>query len=100
MSVTTRLNHCLHPNHLAERSYCCHITPCKPDSELVLESRNDTVDDDSPCIGTTPLYPLFPAGVTTPLPPLLSDGVPPVKNWLGSMIRRRRADSARRLKLL
>ena len=42
----------------------------------------------------------FSAGGTTPIPPLLSAGVPPVKNRPGLMIRRRRGDSARRMKLL
>ena len=47
------------------------------------------------------LYPLcFPLVGLHLYPPLISAHGPPINNWSGSMIRRQRVDSARRLKVL
>ena len=56
----------------------------KPASGLVLCSGDDAVNVDRCCSDITPLS------------PLLAAGGPPVKNWPGLIIRRRRADSTRR----
>ena len=100
MSVTTCPDCFLHPNLFSELSYCRHILPQKPSSGLFICSSNDTVYGYWFYIGSTPLYSLFPVGGTSPLPPLLSPGRTLVKNRPGSMIRRRRDDSAWRLKVL
>ena len=73
-----------HPNYFDEWSYCCHISPpWNPASGLVIYSGDDAVDVNRYCSDTAPLY------------PLLAAGGPLVKNWLGSIIRRRRANIAR-----
>ena len=58
--------------------------PWKPDSGIILCSDENADDVEQYCIGTAPL------------PPLISAGGPPVKNWTGLIIRRHHADKTRR----
>ena len=59
-----------------------YTPPWKPAYVLVIYSGNNTVDGDQYC------------SVTAPISSLLATDGPPVKNGLGSIIRRRRPDGA------